>query len=294
MMDKRLINTLLRIFHSPESRFSSGRSISAFCTEYNLGMKQGASLIFTEGDKKEIGRILQGEMGIDPTTTMSESWTHLGRAQSLRLARDEKFAGRSVGAGRLRLKTLPERTLRVAGSSWDLPLRADLGLDLEAVLGHEIGHDALLVIENLQTFDDIHNVGVDVIGDLATRDPLVLYRGDTQGGARTDAIHSLIENTALPVYAFVDYDPAGLMIASGLPRLDKVVAPCLQDLSALIQMHGIAKRYLEQVATASHALQQLEGDSRIAPLWDVIHAAGKGLPQEFFHSRATQSAWLSI
>lgn len=285
-MDKRLINTLLRIFHSPDGRFSAGRSISAFCAEYNLGMKQGASLVFTEEDKREIGRILQGEMGIDSATTTSESWKHLGRAQSLQLARDEKFAGRSVGVGRLRLKTLPGHTLHVAGGSWDLPLRADLGMDLEAVLGHEIGHDALLVIENLQTFDDIHSVGVDVMDSLPARDPLVIFRGDTQGGARADAVHTLIESTILPVYAFVDYDPAGLIIASGLPRLDKVLAPCLQDLAALIQTRGIARRYLDQVTAASYALQQLEGDSRIAPLWNVIHAAGKGLPQEFFHSRS--------
>ncbi len=32
-MDKRLINTLLRIFHSPDTRFASGRAISAFCAE---------------------------------------------------------------------------------------------------------------------------------------------------------------------------------------------------------------------------------------------------------------------
>lgn len=285
-MDKRLINTLLRIFHSPDSRFSAGRSISAFCAEYNLGMKQGASLVFTEEDKREIGRILQGEMGIDSATTTPESWKHLGRAQSLQLARDEKFAGRSVGSGRLRLKTLPGNTLHVAGGSWDLPYRADLGLDLAAVLVHEIGHDALLVIENLQTFDDIHSVGMDVMDSLSARDPLVIYRGDTQGGARADTIHALIESTILPVYAFVDYDPAGLVIAAGLPRLEKVLAPSLQDLGTLIQAHGIAKRYLEQVAAASHALQQLKMDSRIGPLWEVIHTAGKGLPQEFFHSRS--------
>lgn len=285
-MDKRLINTLLRIFHSPDGRFSTGRSISAFCAEYNLGMKQGASLVFTEEDKREIGRILHGEMGIDSTTTTSESWKHLGRAQSLQLARDEKFAGRSVGVGRLRLKTLPGHTLHVAGGSWDLPCRADLGLDLATVLGHEIGHDALLVIENLQTFDELHNVDADVMGSLPAHDPLVVYRGDTQGGARADTIHALIESTILPVYAFVDYDPAGLVIASGLPRLDKVLAPALPDLGTLIQRHGIAKRYLQQVATASHALQQLKGDARIAPLWEVIHNAGKGLPQEFFHSRS--------
>lgn len=286
MMDKRLINILLRIFHSPDTRFTSGRAISAFCTEYNLGVRQGSSLVFNNAHKAEIGRILKGELGIDPSTTTADSWKGLGRAESLMLARDEKFSGRTVGDGRLRVKALPGRILQVAGDSWSLPDRADLGLDLNAVLGSEIGHDALLIIENLQTFDDIHTVDPEVMGNLSARDPLVIYRGDTQGGARADAVHALISGTGLPVIAFVDFDPAGLVIASGLPRLDMVLAPSLQDLAEIIQARGIAKRYLEQVAMAAHAMQQIQGDARIAPLWHVIHAAGKALPQEYFHRRS--------
>lgn len=285
-MDKRLVNTLLRIFHSPETRFASGQAISAFCNEYNLGIRQRKSLIFTDAHKAEIGRILKGELGIDPATTTADSWKNLGRSESLMLARDEKFAGRSVGHGRLRLKALSKRILRVAGGHWPLPDRADLGLDLHAVLGHEIGHDALLIVENLQTFDDIHAVDPDVVGDLPAHDPLVIYRGDAQCGARADAVHALIRNTDLPVFAFVDFDPAGLVIASGLPRLDKVMAPPLTDLAEIIQKHGIAGRYLEQVAMAAHAMQRIQEDARLAPLWHVIHSAGKALPQEYFHRHA--------
>lgn len=287
-MDKRLINTLLRIFHSPDTRFACGRAISAFCTEYNLGVRQGSSLVFTDAHKAEIGRILKGELGIDPATTTADSWKGLGRAESLMLARDEKLAGRTVGDGRLRVKTLPGRILQVAGGGWSLPDRVDLGLDLNAVLGREIGHDALLIIENLQTFDDIHTVDSEVMGNLSVRDPLVVYRGDTQGGARADAVHALISGTGLPVIAFVDFDPAGLVIASGLPRLDMVLAPPLPDLAKIIQASGIAKRYLEQVATAAHALLQIQEDARISPLWHVIHAAGKALPQEYFHRRSNK------
>lgn len=284
-MDKRLINTLLRIFHSPDTRFDAGRAISAFCNEYNLGVRQGSSLIFTDANKVEIGQILKGELGIDPATTTADSWKNLGRAESLMLAKNEKLTSRPVGDGRLRVKALPGRVLQVAGGSWLLPDRADLGMDLSAVLEREIGHDALLIVENLQTFDDIHTVGPEVMGNLSANDPLVIYRGDTQGGARADAVHALVSGTALPVIAFVDFDPAGLVIASGLPRLDMVLAPPLQQLAEIIQARGIAKRYLEQVAMAAHAMQRIQGDARMAPLWHVIHAAGKALPQEYFHRR---------
>ncbi len=282
-MDKRLINTLLRIFHSPDTRFTSGGAISAFCTEYNLGVRQGGGLVFNDAHKAEIGRILKGELGIDPATTTADSWHGLGRAESLMLAKDEKLTGRTVGDGRLRVKALPGRVLQVAGGSWSLPDRADLGMDLNAVLGNEIGHDALLIIENLQTFDDVHIVDSKVMGNLSAHDPLVIYRGDTQGGARVDAVHALVSGTGLPVIAFVDFDPAGLVIATGLPRLDMVLAPPLRDLAEIIQARGIARRYLKQVAMATHAMQRIQGDPRAAPLWHVIHAAGKALPQEYFH-----------
>lgn len=294
MMDKRLINTLLDVLHSPDSRIRASKGLRGFCEEYNLGMMQGASLVFSENDKIEIGRILHGEMGIDPATTTSASWKQLDRAQSLGLAHDEKLSGHSVGAGRLRLKTLAGRPLQVAGGSWTLPARADIGLDLEAMLGSRIGHDALLIVENLQTFDDIHEVDPNVTGVLADRDPLVLYRGDAQGGTRADAVHALIERTVLPVYAFVDFDPAGLIIASGLPRLDQVLSPELLKLEALIRTNGISQRYLEQVAAASHALERLESCPRIAPLWGAIRRVGKALPQEYFHRRPTQNVRRSI
>lgn len=283
-MDKRLINTLLDVLHSPITRIRPSKGLRGFSEAYNLGMMQGASLVFSESDKAEIGRILHGEMGIDPTTTTSASWNQLDRASSLNLAHDEKLSGHSVGAGRLRLKTLKGQPLQVAGGNWPLPPRADLGLDLEAVLGRAIGHDALLIVENLQTFDDIQDVATDVMAPLANLNPLVLYRGDAQGGARTDAVHALIAQTTLPVHAFVDFDPAGLVIAANLPRLDRVLAPRLDALAATVRAHGLVSRYLDQVAKANLALHRLEADPRIAPLWEVIRGAGKGLPQEYFHS----------
>lgn len=286
MMDKRLINTLLRIFHSSDTRFAYGRAISAFSTEYNLGVRQGSSLVFNDAHKAEIGRILKGELGIDPASTTADSWKGLDRAESLMLAKNEKLTSRTVGGGRLRVKTLSGSVLRVAGGSWSLPDRADLGLDLSAVIGSEIGHDALLIVENLQTFDDIHTVGSEVMDNLSAHDPLVIYRGDTQGGARADAVHALVSGTDLPVIAFVDFDPAGLIIASSLPRLDRVLAPPLQELAEIIQARGIAERYLEQVAMSAHAMQRIQGNARMAPLWHVIHSAGKALPQEYFHRRS--------
>lgn len=282
-MDKRLINTLLKVYRSEDTRFWKGRGLLKFCAAYNLGLEKSASIVFTERDKAEIGKILKGEMGIEAETTTPESWNNLSRSQSLNIAQDEKLSRRAVSTGRLRVKAIPGRAVSVCGGCWNLPPRTDLGVVLEAVLGSKIGHDALLVVENGETFDDFWAVRPEVLAGMEALNALVLFRGDAEGGARADAVNALIEHTVLPVYAFVDFDPAGMVIAAGLPRLDQVLSPTLSELETVIRAHGITKRYLDQVAAAKHVLERLENDPRISPLWKTIQMAGKGLPQEFFH-----------
>lgn len=290
-MDKRLINSLLKVYHSPASRFANGRGLLAFHASYGLGLRKGASIVFTERDKTEIGRILKGELGIDAATTKPESWAGRSRSESLRLARDEKLSGRAVSEGRVQAKAMQGKTLRVCGGNWALPSRTDLGVDVVSVLDSEIGHDALLIVENRQAFDDIWSVRGEILCGLEGLNPLVLYRGDAQGGARADAVNALIEHASLPVHAFVDFDPAGMVIASGLPRLNHVLSPAGSILELLVSKHGITDRFIEQRAAARSALGRLEQHPLIGPVWGVILKAGKGLPQEFFISDKPEGQW---
>jgi len=242
--------------------------------------------VFSDKHKAEIGEVLRGKMGIDPTTTTADSWKNLERSESLLLAKDEKLAGCIVSDNRLRVKPLPGHVLQIADNGWSLPDRVDIGVDLGAIIKSEIYHDSLLIVENLQTFNDIHMldpVMMDRICDLFVCDPLVVYRGDPCGGAQVDTVHRLINATRLPVIAFVDFDPAGLVIASSLPRLNMVLAPQLQVLEKILKAHGITSRYIKQVAKMGQAMQRVQENVHTSPLWDIIHAVGKALPQEYFH-----------
>jgi hypothetical protein len=115
--------------------------------------------------------------------------------------------------------------------------------------------------------------------------PLVVFRGEAEGGSRTDAVHGLINSVDVPVFAFVDCDPAGMVLAAALPRLNNVVAPDLDELGRLLHAHGMSDRFMDQVAAARISLERLKSDSVIGPVLDVILSAGKGLPQEFFHRK---------
>lgn len=283
-MNKQLVITLLRVFHSQETRFSPGRGLREFCEAYTIGHIRGSSLVIGERDKAEIASLLKGKMGIDAHTTYPDSWEGLNRAEGLNLAKDEKLAGGVVGYGRIQVKALRGRDLSLCGKRLALPDGADLGLPLEAVLESPSQHDGILLVENKQTFNEIWRVREDLLtGEGALMNPLVVFRGDAEGGSKVDAVHRLIAETDAPVHAFVDFDPAGMVIASALPRLDKVVCPDFGELSELLEAHGLAERFMKQQAGTVGALERLESNATIGPVWGIIRRAGKGLPQEFFH-----------
>lgn len=282
-MDKRLVSSLLRVIRSDTTRFPAGKAMLEFSRSYNVGRAQGASLYFSDGDKREIADILQGELGIDAATTRPEDWDDQGRAGGLSLGRNEKFSRVAVGEGRLQLKAVTGRELSVCGGRWSLPDRADLGVDLSCVLDNPVEHGCLLVVENRQTFIELWHVETALLGAVNALDPLVVFRGDASGGAQVDAVHRLIERLDLPVHAFVDYDPAGMVIAASLPRLDALVAPSVARLQELLLGHGLTDRFLQQIPAAKHSLERLESHPILGASLAAIMATGKAMPQEFFH-----------
>lgn len=82
--------------------------------------------------------------------------------------------------------------------------------------------DRLMLVENLETFRQLERYGwIDYSG----RSVLVIYRGDT-ALCTGEALEVLRGRTA-PIWAFADFDPAGLVIANALPpeRLERIVLP---------------------------------------------------------------------
>lgn len=82
--------------------------------------------------------------------------------------------------------------------------------------------DRLMLVENLETFRQLERYGwIDYLGCSV----LVLYRGDA--ALSTGGALQLLRVRQEPVWAFVDFDPAGLVIANSLPagRLERIVLP---------------------------------------------------------------------
>lgn len=274
-MDKQLVKVLLRVVQSAEERFTGSKTLRGFLDDYHIGWTKGATCCFDAPAKARIRELLQAQ-GIAPETP-PDAWNGLTRAESLALGRDEKWAGGPARRDRVAMKTLPGRPLLIGHESILLPPRCHLEADALEIAGN-VQHDTVLLVENWECFDRIHEVSLDF--SAAGGNPLVLWRGGN-GEARCDASQEFMRALNRPVWAFVDYDPAGLVIAATLPGLQGIVAPEATVLAGLLEKRGLEDRYRTQLPAAAPSLDR-SGHPAVAFLWQLVRQTGRALPQEIF------------
>jgi len=274
-MDKQLVKVLLRVVQSPEERFTGSKTLRGFLDDYRIGWTKGATCCFDATAKARIRELLQAQ-GIAPETP-PDAWEGLTRAESLALGRDEKWAGGPARRDRLAMKTLPGLPLLVGHESLLLPPRCHLEADALEI-GGSVEHNTVLLVENWECFDRIHEVRLDF--SAAGPNTLVLWRGGSSE-ARADASQNFLKTLNQPVWAFVDYDPAGLVIAATLPCLQGIIAPEATVLAELLEKHGLEDRYRTQLPAAASSLDQA-GHPAVSFLWPLLRQAGRALPQEIF------------
>lgn len=273
-LTKQKVRALLRVVQSSDARFAGSRVLKDFSDAYGVGRSKGAGLLFDSEDKARIREILRAE-GIDPDTEPG-AWDELTRAEALRLGPNEKFASTPVKRQRVAIKTLPRRPLHIDGQALLLPPACHLDADGQSAAGL-LAHETVLLVENWEPFNRIHNI--DLALSRAGDNPLVVWRGD-RSDTRTDHALALLDALEVPVWAFVDYDPAGLLIADRLPRLAGVIAPDPDRLERDLA-HGLPGRYQDQLPMAAAALDASRNEP-VRALWAVIRRHGRALPQEHY------------
>lgn len=254
-------------------------ALEAFCAEHpRIGRRKGQSLYLTASDKDTLAQILWSA-GTPPTTSPN-AWVGKTRAEVLALGNDDKLTHQTIKRRRVAAKALrPDAAIDLGAGSVRLPARCHVDIDYAEVTPH--GHDWLIVVENWEAFQDIH-LAADHLA-FPGEAPLVIWRGDTSD-TRADAMLSWITTLSHPVAAFVDYDPAGLVIAGSLPRLSAFVAPPLAKLGELLRKKGLHDRFQAQLPACQRALDD-KAPALLRPFWDLIRREGKALPQEQFLCR---------
>ncbi|MDK9702465.1 MAG: DUF2399 domain-containing protein [Sulfuritalea sp.] len=243
--------------------------------EFGVGSRRGQSIYLSAGDKTRIRALLTAAnipLDMDPG-----AFRVMTRAETLLSSNNEKQGGRPVKQNRVALKGLrPEQDLHVLGSPLRLPAGVHLDLDSSQIRLNG-RHDVVIVVENWECFNrpDLCADELDFPGE----SPLVVWRGDISVSMR--GLLDWLATHELPVAAFMDYDPEGLVMANALPRLSRIIAPPPAVLSRMLADKGLSERYAAQVAGCQATLDAAT-HADVRALWAIIRQSGRALPQEHF------------
>ena len=143
-------------------------------------------------------------------------------------------------------------------------------------VGQRIACERLMLVENLETFRQLETYRWIDYGGVAV---LAIYRGDM--ALSTSAAIELVRTRAEPIWAFVDFDPAGLRIANALPpdRLEKLVLPSWSWLRQAAGTHRGRQLYDAQVPTESPALEGA-ASAHVRVAWSQMKALRSAVTQE--------------
>ena len=250
------IHALLR---KRDSSVSLGPTWQQIHEELEVGERRGNRLHFSDEMLRILRQAAEHASGADLLIAAPGS-TRLEAARQGFI--DEKNARQRPDDGYVLVKgTLPAP---LPPLSPELSLRVPLtSLNLAAIA-------QVLVIENLDSFDDWQHYGAPV--ELA--DSLVLYRG--HGGLARGARQLLSSlPAATRVIVFPDYDPAGLGIAASLPRADALLLPVLD---ARLLANGSREHFARQSRTAAYLDSLALGDWQ--GVWEEMQQHGLSLKQQ--------------
>ncbi|WP_231876163.1 DUF7281 domain-containing protein [Azotobacter vinelandii] len=228
--------------------------------ELEVGEPRGNSLYFDDAMLRVLRRAAECASGAANLLASAPRGNRLQVAAQGFI--DEKTARQRPDDGFVLLKGRLPAPLPTLSPS--LSLRVPLeSLDLSAVV-------QVLVIENLDSFDDWE--GYRAPAGLA--DSLILYRG--HGGLARGARRLLgALPAAVRVGVFADYDPAGLCIATGLPRADFLLLP---EPAPRLLDKGNREDYADQFRQAAH-LERIELDGWQG-VWEEMKEHGVSIKQQ--------------
>lgn len=270
-MDQKFVKPLQKVLISKTTGISLTQTLSEFIEIYQIGMIRGKSCYFSEAEKREIRELLE-KKGHGPEMV---DIGDLSRIERLEHTSFEKHHGEVLKKGRMDVKTLGLEPLLLDGRCINLPTGAHLNVKVRS-LKLSCGHTSILVVENFECFDHIHEARIKA-GSLSN--PLVIYRGDSE--SRMDDVIDFLSSARLPVFAFSDLDPAGLLISSRLPHFAGFLAPSISVIEEVLAS-SVARQdlFAKQYASCARALEDLLVAHPCHTLWKVCKAHRAGFVQE--------------
>lgn len=273
MLDQKLAEAMQRVLSKNEERFPLTKALESLI-ESGIGTKRGKSVYFSPKDKNEIRAWLVAK-GFSLDQVVLPGMT---RSERLAITPNEKAGGESIKRNRISIKALAGQSLVIGKQRLLLPPESHLDMDwMKAV--NQIGHTCILVVENYENFNRIHETQFDLPKEFQS--PLVIYRGDPNE-SRVDNVLKFLAEAELPVLAFMDADPAGIAIASQFPNLAGMVLPPLPILEEQLRNPRTARKglFLDQYPVYGSVLDALPVGHPCEGVWRLISRTAAGVVQE--------------
>ena len=272
-LNKTILRVIENAIKNKTQIVSLNKSWQFLTQEYAIGLTQGTKLKLTERDRIKLQEIVKLETGINLQQTSVAEFSNMPREQALKVAIDEKLAGKSVKQQRLAIKVFTGQSLRINQQQFRLPAEGHMDMSLEQI--ESVEHNSVLIVENYRCFDCLHLIKLRLPEKYSQ--PLVLYRGDKYYSQST--LKLLLERTHLPVIAMMDIDPEGLVIACSFKNVIGLVCASLPELETLLENKGNAMLYAKQLPSSQQALNKND-EPVIKSLWALLRKYQKAWVQE--------------
>lgn len=273
MLDQKLAEAMQRILSKDDECFKLTETLQRL-VDAGIGTKRGKSAYFTVKDRAKIREWLQAKgFSIEQIDL-----TGMPRSKRLMVTPNEKAGGESIKRNRISIKAMAGKPLMIGGESIRLPTESHLDVDWTKI-AEQIEHSCVMVVENYENFNRIHETKFDLPEAFCS--PLVIYHGDPNE-SRLDNVQHFLNHINLPVFAFMDIDPAGIFMANKLPNLVAMIAPNKDALELQLRSPRTGRRDLfqSQYLNYGSALNNLLVTSPCFSLWHLVDKHRAGVVQE--------------
>lgn len=239
-----------------------------FAKEYDIGRLISGRIVFSPEDAGRAAGILT--KAAIPITPQSEPLT---RAEAALLGLpSEKSGSRPPYQGAVLIHALNDGVTADGRPIAPMPGFTHL---VDIKIANQIQCDIVLWVENLETFRRLHRYAWIPRNEGSV---LAVYRGDTHLNVATS---TEVLKGRPRVWLFIDYDPAGMVIADTVATrtpVERVMVPSTKWLESNLSRIGRPHLFHQQRASWSAASGAQHRDLKM--IWGFIEQCQKGLPQE--------------
>lgn len=255
------------VSEKPASR-KAGEVARYFCEHYSLGTQLGRSIEYRDSHHRAAESLLRAHdlpvHGLSPESSRADVAAFGGLSEKTFSAAPHT---RSVAVKFVGTCTLEGRPVSTPPGTY---------MVVTPEVAGRIACERLMLVENLESFRRLEDYAW---LDYQARSVMVVFRGDRllAIGDAVDVIRSRPE----PVWAFVDFDPAGLVIANSLPaeRLERVLVPSMQWLQQAADTTRGRQLFADQADQYTQTLENCSnGDIR--SLWAAMREWKSAVTQE--------------